>query len=89
MLSDKCLGEAKGKSIKVRLKRWFVSSVSVTLGAMTVTAPLCARHFGTVSLVGVVTNLLTLWLVTYIFYGIILICILGTFWLSAAKPTRI
>ena len=85
MLSDKCLGEAKGKSIKVRLKRWFASSVSVTLGAMTVTAPLCAWHFGTVSLVGVVTNLLTLWLVTYIFYGIILICILGTFWLSAAK----
>ena len=85
MLSDKCLGQAKGKGIKARVKRLLASSVSVTLGAMTVTTPLCAVYFGTVSLVGIVTNLLTLWIVTYIFIGIILACILGSVWLSLGK----
>lgn len=82
MLSDKCLGEAKGKSIKARLKRAIAGSVSITLGAMTVTTPLCALYFGTVSLVGIVTNLLTLWIVTFIFVGIIIACLLGSVWLS-------
>lgn len=85
MLSDKCLGEVKGKCIKASIKRWFAGSVSVTLGAMVVTTPLCAWYFGTVSLVGIVTNLLTLWIVTYIFYGIVFVCVVGTFWISAAR----
>lgn len=85
ILSDKCLGDAKGKGISARLKRWFAGSVSVTLGAMVVTTPLCAWHFGTVSLIGIVTNLLTLWVVTYVFYGIMAVCLLGTFWLTAAN----
>lgn len=84
ILSDKCLGEAKGKSVKAKLKRWFAGSVSVTLSTMAVTTPLCAWYFGTVSLVGVLTNLLTLWIVTYIFCGIILVCVLGLFWTGAA-----
>lgn len=83
-LSDKCLGEAKGKSLKAKLKRHLASCVSVTLGAMTVTTPLSAWYFGTVSLVGVLTNLLTLWIVTYIFCGLMLVCILGSFWTGAA-----
>ena len=82
MLSDKCLGEAKGKSIKARLKRAIAGSVSITLGAMTVTTPLCALYFGTVSLVGIVTNLLTLWMITFIFLGIIIACLLGSVWIS-------
>ena len=84
MLSDKCLGEAKGKGIAANLKRSFASGVSVTLGAMTVTTPLCAGYFSTVSLIGVITNLLTLWIVTYIFCGIMLVCVLGSFWTAAA-----
>lgn len=85
ILSEKCLGEAKGKNLNAHLKRWFAGSVSVTLGAMTVTTPLCAWYFGTVSLVGIITNLLTLWIVTYIFYGIMVVCILGSFWMTAAR----
>lgn len=85
ILSDKCLGEAKGKGVGAKLKRWLAGSVSVTLGAMTVTTPLCAWYFGTVSLVGIVTNLLTLWIVTYIFCGIVVSCLVGVFWLSAAR----
>ncbi len=84
ILSDRILGEAKGKSVASKWKRWLAGGVSVTLSAMTVTTPLCAWYFGTVSLVGVVTNLLTLWIVTYIFCGIILACVLGFFWTGAA-----
>lgn len=59
----------------VRLKRWFAGSVSVTISAISLTTPLSAYYFGAVSLVGVLANLLTLWAVSLIFYGIILVCI--------------
>ena len=84
MLSDKCLGEAKGKSLMSRGKRWLAGGVSVTLSAMVVTTPLCAWYFGMVSLVSIVTNLLTLWIVTYIFCGLMLVCVLGCFWTTGA-----
>ena len=66
-----------GKKHKwVRMKRWFASSVSVTLSAMTMTTPLVAYYFHTISLIGPVTNLMTLWVISFVFYGIILVCIL-------------
>ena len=67
----------------VRLKRWFAGSVSVTLSAISLTTPLSAYYFGAVSLVGVITNLLTLWAVSLAFYGIIAACVAGVFSLSA------
>ena len=67
-----------------RVKRWFASSISVTLSAMSVTTPLCAHYFGTVSIIGIVTNLLTLWVISFIFYGIMLSCVIGTFAPAAA-----
>lgn len=75
------LGPAKGNSLRARLTRWTVTSVSVTLGAMSVTIPLCAIYFGSVSLVGIVTNILILWLISFIFYGIMAACLLGVIWL--------
>ena len=77
------LGCGKGKKL-VRFKRWFAGSVSVTLSAISLTTPLSAYYFGTVSLIGVVTNLLTLWAVTIIFYGIILVCVLSVLIPAAA-----
>lgn len=77
-------GVAKGMSVKARLLRGICSSVSVTLSATIATTPLSAWYFGTVSLVGILTNLLTLWIVSFIFYGIMLVCFLGTVWPSAA-----
>lgn len=71
--------EKLGKGCR-RIKRWFASSVSVTLSAMTVTTPLVAHYFGTISLVGILTNLLTLWVISLIFYGIMLVCLTGYFW---------
>lgn len=78
------VGVIKGTTIKARLLRGICSSVSVTLSATIATTPLSAWYFGTVSLVGILTNLFTLWIISFIFYGIMLVCLLGTFWTSAA-----
>ena len=68
------IGSAKGKNMKSKLKRWFVTSVSVSLGASVMTTPLVAVYFGAISLVSILTNLLVVWLVAYIFYGVLLTC---------------
>lgn len=70
----------KGKSLKMRFRTWFCSGVGVTLGAMFFTTPLVAYYFGTVSLIGILTNLLTLWIITFIFYGIMAVCLLALVW---------
>jgi len=72
----KVLGTPKGKSWIATLKRGFISSVSITLSSMILTTPLSAYYFGTVSLVGVLTNLLTLWIVNLIFTGTAGLCAL-------------
>ena len=71
----------RGKS---KIKSWFVNSVSVTLSAMVTTTPLVALYFGAVSLVGILTNLLTLWVISFVFYGIMLVTLLGSFWSAGA-----
>lgn len=67
-----------------KVLRWVSGSLSVTLGAMVFTTPLCAGYFGMVSLVGVVTNVLTLWVIGAIFYGVLGVCALCVFWQSGA-----
>lgn len=62
--------------------QWFATSVSISLSVMVMTTPLCAVYFGTVSLIGVLTNLLTLWLISLIFYGCMAVCLLGQFWVT-------
>ena len=74
----------KGKTLKVRVRNYLASGVSITLSSMFFTTPLVAYYFGCVSLIGVVTNLLTLWVVSWIFYGIIAICLIGLFWAQGA-----
>lgn len=64
--------------------RWFTLGVSVTLGATTATVPLCAYYFGTVSLAAVLTNLLVLWIISFVFYGLIVMCLLSGIWTSGA-----
>lgn len=66
------------------LVRWLILSVSVTLGATTATVPLCAYYFGTISLAAVFTNLLVLWAVSLIFYGLIAVCLLSFAWETLA-----
>ena len=74
----------KGKTIRGRLERWFTASVAVTLSATVMTVPLVAVHFGVVSLVGVVTNLLVLPVVSFLFYGVMAVCAVGCFHGGAA-----
>ena len=80
LLRKSPFGPGKGKSFKDKCVRWAAGSVSVSLSTMILTTPLCAFYFDTVSLVGILTNLLTLWVVSFIFYGIILVFLL--YWLS-------
>lgn len=70
----------KGKSLKMQFRTWLCSGISVTLSAMFFTTLLGACYFGAVSLIGIVTNLLTLWVITFIFYGIMAVCLLAIFW---------
>ncbi len=71
------LGPAKGKSLKSRVIRTSVQSVSITLSTMATTLPISAYYFGSVSLVSILSNFLLLWLISFCFYGIALSCLFG------------
>ena len=75
LLDKKRLGRCKG--FVKKFAAWFASSVSISLGAVVFTTPLCAGYFGIVSLVSPLTNLLTLWIITFAFYGIMLACLMA------------
>lgn len=67
----------KRKSLLARLVQAVCLSVSVTLGAMSLTTPLCAYYFGVISLIGIVGNLVTLWAVNLLFTGIVITVLLS------------
>lgn len=77
------------KGIPDKLRNFLCSSISVSLSAISLVTPLTALYFGTVSLVSVLTNLLTLWVVNLIFYGLILICLMSIpcGWLASVIAT--
>ena len=68
------------KGVVSKLWSMFCSSVSVTLSAMSLVTPLSACYFGPVSLVGVLTNIFTLWAVNLIFNGLVAVCLLHLLW---------
>lgn len=61
----------KERNISTKIWKVVTSSVSVSLSATVMITPLVAYYFGCISIYGVVTNLLTLWVISFIFYGII------------------
>lgn len=65
----------KGK--KYRLIGNLATGIAVTVGAQILTIPLCAYYFGVISLVGVITNLLVLWVVSLIFCLLVAVCVLA------------
>ncbi len=71
-------------SLLRKLLLYCVSSFAVTLGALLFTTPLAALHFRSLSLVGPLTNLLTLWAVSDVFLGGLLAALLGLFLPGAA-----
>ena len=82
---EKRLGTGKGRNIKARIARWIAGSISVSVSAMIVTTPLSAYYFGMVSIVGILSNLLVLWVISFIFYGIAISCVCGAIWLPLGK----
>ena len=70
----------KGKGISAKVQKAVCSSISVTLSSMTLVTPLSAFYFGAVSLVGVITNVLTLWLVNLIFNGLVAVVCISWIW---------
>lgn len=81
LLTPTRLGDGKGKDSKASLTRWLAGSVSMSLSALAFTMPLSAFYFQAISPISVLTNLLTLWAVTGVFYGIMAACIVGAIWL--------
>ena len=79
------LGKWKKNKQLTKLVNGFTSSVSISLSALIATTPLTAWYFGSVSLLSAVTNLLCLWVVTILFCGIIVACILGAMWMPLGK----
>ena len=75
----------KGKSFSGYFQRFLTSSVAVTLSATVMTVPLTAIHFGLVSLVGVMTNLLVLPVVSFVFYGVMALGAVGCVHMGAAS----
>lgn len=75
--------DSKRKTRK-RLRAWLISGIAVTVAAQIVTTPLVAVYYGTVSLIGIVTNLAVLWVVSLVFYGVMAVCLLGVLHMKAA-----
>ncbi len=63
---------------------FILASLSATLGAMVFTTPLVAYHFGAVSLIAPLSNLLTLWAVAFCFAGGMVIGGLSLVWQGAS-----
>ena len=72
--------DAKKKSVLGRFRDGLSASVGVSMAATVATAPLTALHFGSISLVGWLTNLLGLWLVNIVFVGVLACVIIGALW---------
>ena len=61
----------------VKVYRFIYVSLSSSLGATIFTAPLCAYHFGNISVLAPLTNLLILWIVPICFAGGFLLCVIS------------
>ena len=72
-------------SLARKILAYCAGSFAVTLGALLFTTPLAALRFRSLSLVGPLTNLLTLWAVSHVFLLGLLAALLGLFLPGAAS----
>ncbi len=72
-------------SIWRKLGNGISASLTTSLSATVFTAPLLMAYFGMLSLVGPVTNLLTLWAITWCFRGSLLTAVVGCILPGPAK----
>ena len=85
LLDDRRLGKMKKCRFVGRICRGFSVSVSVSIGASIITTPLVAVYFEAVSLVSLITNLLIVWVVSFIFYGVLFACLTSFVSLSVGR----
>lgn len=67
-----------------RLLLFAAGSVSSSIGAMALSVPLTAVHFGSVSVVAPVSNILCLWIVSAVYIGGYILVLLGAIFPGAA-----
>lgn len=80
-LSDRLLPAGmKLSRPRCRVRTFFIATTASSVGAMVFTVPLTALHFGSISLIAPVTNLLILWLLPAAFIGCYLASLLCLFW---------
>ena len=77
-------GSSKGKGLIPRMKRECFRGVSVSLSAVLLTMPLTGIYFGSVSIIGLFANLLTLWLFNLVFCGIGIAVLLSLIYIPLA-----
>lgn len=77
--------EARRRTLLAYIRNTVAASVGSAIGASIATAPLTALHFGTVSLVGLLTNLLTVSVANLVFVLLIFAVALGFVWLPAGS----
>lgn len=70
-------GGPRPRELGRKLFRFFAANLSVTLGALLFTTPLLAYYFHSIALISPVTNLLTLWAVSFAFSPGLLLTMLG------------
>lgn len=63
-----------------KIRAFFSATTASSVGAMVFTVPITALHFGNISLIAPVTNLLILWLLPAAFIGCYLAALLGLVW---------
>ncbi len=61
------------------------ASLSATIGAMIFSTPIAAMHFGYMSIVGILVNILIFWLISSSFILGYISCFLGMLWLPLGK----
>lgn len=78
-----------GKGIRHSLALWFCGSVALSLSSLVFVTPLAAFYFGSISLAAPITNLLTVWLVPFLFWGILGVVALSFLSIGAARMLAI
>lgn len=78
-------GGSPARRLGRRLYKAFCANLSLTLGALLLTTPLCALYFGSVSIVSPLTNLLILWAVSILFSAGLVLTLLGMVFPAAAS----
>ena len=69
----------------VSARRGAGASFAATIGALTFSAPIAALYFGSVSIIGILVNILIFWIVSLCFVLGYVACLLGLAWLPAGR----